>query len=122
MSTLPLVLIRIFSAPSMVVSNRGELTACFTASKIEQSSVSDARFLQPYKNKIINIYQINGQVINNMASENGTMAGKYSKYNKEKLPAIIKECYEVIKGINQENFLYLFDYLDKVYEEYILNK
>ena len=57
-----------------------------------------------------------------MASENGTMAGKYSKYNKEKLPAIIKECYEVIKGINQENFLYLFDYLDKVYEEYILNK
>ena len=85
-------------------------------------SVSDARFLRPYKNKIINIYQINGQVINNMASENGTMAGKYSKYNKEKLPAIIKECYEVIKGINQENFLYLFDYLDKVYEEYILNK
>ena len=85
-------------------------------------SVSDNRFLKPYKDKIINIYQINGQVINNMASKNGNMSGKYSKYDKEKLPAIIKEYYKEIQGINLDSFLYVFDYLDKVYENYIKNK
>ena len=64
--------------------------------------VNDSAFLKQFKDKtiIIDIYQINGTVVNNMASENGSLSKKYFKVKPEDLPDIIREYYEEISGIN----------------------
>lgn len=78
-------------------------------------NVSDNGFIDSIKGhaKIIRISQINGTVINNIApNKKNNYCSKYTKLSPSELSPVIHETYKSIKGINLENYLYLFGHLD----------
>ena len=79
-------------------------------------NVADNGFIDSIKGnaKIIRIPQINGTVINNIApNKRNNYLSKYNKFSPDLLSPTIKKTYNCIKGINLENYLYLFGYLDE---------
>lgn len=82
-------------------------------------NINDNGFIDSIKGnaKVIRIHQINGTVVNNMApNKRNHFVSKYTPRDIDGLPLAVKQAYNAIRGINKENYRYVFDYLDKVYE------
>lgn len=80
-------------------------------------NMEDNGFINSIKGhaKIIRIHQMNGTVVNNLApNKRNHYCSKYSKCDIDELPPAVKFAYEAIRGINLENYQYVFNYLDRV--------
>lgn len=79
--------------------------------------MNDDNFIDSIKGSatIICINQINGTVVNNMApNSRNNYHSKYNAYKPEQLSPALQMACDSIKGINRENFMYMFGYLDSV--------
>lgn len=80
-------------------------------------NVKDNGFIASVKGnaKTIRIYQMISRVVNNYIapSKRNHYCSKYSKRDVNELPTAVKFAYESIRGINLENYRYVFDYLDQ---------
>lgn len=88
----------------------------FAPDYIIMPNMEDNGFIDSIKGnaRIIRINQMNGTVVNNMApNKRNKYCSKYAQYDVNALPVAIKYAYESIRGINLENYRYVFDYLDK---------
>lgn len=81
-------------------------------------NMADSGFIDSVKGtaRIIRIRQMNGTVVNSMAPHRGNgYQSAYVPYDVDRLPPAIREAYGAIRGINLENYRYVFDYLDKTF-------
>ena len=79
--------------------------------------VKDGGFIDTVKGhaRILRIYQMNGTVINNLAPNKRNHGhSPYTRGDPAMLPEAVREAYQAIRGINAENYLYVFGYLDRV--------
>jgi len=87
-------------------------------------NMKDNRFIDSVKGnaKIIRICQMNATVVNNMApNKRNQYKSKYCQFDINELPPAVKTAYTSIRGINLDNYRYVFDYLDKVLESEFTN-
>lgn len=86
--------------------------------------INDTAFITELRKrtKIIEIYQMNSQVVNQMGEGGRNNPNNiYKSRDIEQLPDIIQRACQEIKGINHEKYRYVFDYLDKVLESELTN-